>query len=480
MPTPRTRIVATVGPASAPDAVFTRLLDAGVDVARLNCAHGDRAARTATIRRMRACAAGRERPLAVRADLAGPKVRVGRFRGGSAELLAGGEFTLTPRDVEGDETQASVSHSKLAGDVGAGDTIFLNDGLVRLVVTGLAGDDVHTEVVTGGAVADFKGLAVPSADLAIPTISDSDLADLDALVEAEVDFVGLSFTRSRDDVEQLRSELRARGSNARLVAKIETARAVERLEEIVPAADAIMVARGDLGVECPIEDVPGLQKHIISVCRRLARPVITATQMLESMIEQPSPTRAEATDVANAVVDGTDAVMLSAETATGRYPVETVEVMRRILTRAEQIAPRPIEAEGGRGAALDANDPYERRMADAVARSACVLADSLDVAAIVCITQSGRTARWLSKWRPRQPILAVTPHETTWRRLALGWGLEPVRVDAFASDFDRACRDVLDVLRDRGRIAAGRHVVLTAGVPFAELGRTNTVRVERV
>jgi pyruvate kinase len=475
MPT-RTRIVATIGPASDAPETIDALLAAGMNVARVNCAHGTPERRAALIARLRERAAQHALPLAVLADLGGPKLRIGTLAGGSAQLLPGSAFTLTPEPIVGDASRVAVSHAALAADVRVGDPIYLNDGLIQLQVTGVGGADVQTRVEVGGWLSDHKGLSVPGSGLSLPSLTDKDLRDLDALTGQPPDFIGLSFVRSESDLELLREHLRARGLDAAVVAKIEKPQAVARMEDIVAAADAVMVARGDLGVECPIAEVPILQKRIIAACDAAAVPVITATQMLESMVANPRPTRAEASDVANAVLDGSDAVMLSAETATGQYPVHTVQTMRAIIAEAERYA----ESAGRppmRGAQLAGPGAG---IADAIGRSACLASESIGAAAIVCLTGSGATARAIARWRPRRPILAATPNPATWRRLSLVWGLEPRLVDAFGDDFDRACARILTELRTSRRFPSGATVVITAGLPFTQRGRTNTVRIETI
>ncbi len=464
----RTKIVATIGPASADAATIDALLDAGLAVARLNCAHGTAASLAAMIATLRARAAARGAPLAILADLGGPKLRIGHFAGGSVQLETGDTFTLTTADVLGDATRVHVDYPALPAEVHVGDGIFLNDGLVHLTVTAINGVDIETRVDVGGALSDRKGLSVPETVLGVPSLTARDLADLDVLAAHPVDCVGLSFVRSADDIAQLRAELARRGLPATIVAKIEKAQAVAQLGPILAAADAVMVARGDLGVECPIAEVPVLQKRIIAAAIDAGVPVITATQMLESMVANPRPTRAEASDVANAVLDGSDAVMLSAETATGQYPVATVRVMRAILAEAERFA---TERRALPGRQRDVPPP------DAIARSACLAAESVGAAAIVCLTQSGATARAVARWRPPQRIVAVTPEERIWRQLALVWGVEPRRLSLQAADFDHACSELVRVLRADGTLPAEGPIVLTLGLPFGQGSWTNTLRI---
>jgi len=464
------KIVATIGPASSSPDRIDALLEAGMSVARVNCAHGNRDSLTAMIRALRARAERKQVPLAILADLGGPKLRIGHFQDGAVELRAGDRFTITTDDVVGTAERVSVNHHGLTADVQAGATIYLNDGLIRLVVLGVKGTEIETRVEVGGTLSDRKGLSVPSAAISVPPMTDKDWNDLATVADAKADYVGLSFVRSPSDIELLRHGLSERGLAIPIVAKIEKAQAVDNLAAVVDAADAVMVARGDLGVECPIEEVPVLQKRIIRTCNDAGKPVITATQMLESMVGSPRPTRAEATDVANAVLDGSDAVMLSAETATGRYPIETVRMMARIITTAE--------ASTDRQRATHAMAGVELAIGDAIGRSACLAADSVRAQAIVCLTRSGATARHLAKWRPPEPILAVTPRPDTWHRLNLVWGVTPILVDDFGPHFDAACTLILETLRQRRAVASGRSVVLTAGLPFSQRGRTNTLRIE--
>jgi len=346
----------------------------------------------------------------------------------------------------------------------------LNDGLLRLLVLEVRGNDVLTRVEVGGTLSDHKGLSLPDAGTSLPSLTDKDWLDLDCVLAAGVDYVGLSFVRAAADIALLRDGIAARGHAALVVAKIEKRQAVEQIEDIVRVADAVMVARGDLGVECPIESVPVLQKRILSICRRHGTPAITATQMLESMVTSPIPTRAEASDVANAVLDGSDAVMLSAETAIGRHPTETVRTMRRILLASEDYA-------GTRHGTVEL--PAEvLTVSGAAARGAVFAADACQAAAIICLTQSGASARALARWRPLQPLVAVALDHAVCRRLALVWSVHPLFLADFGSDFDDAVAQVKALLRGKLGLAEGARVVLTAGLPFPAHARTNTVRVE--
>lgn len=465
----RTKIVATVGPASETPEVIDALLEAGVDVARLNLAHGTPESLRALVETLRDRSDRRGQPLAILADLAGPKLRISRFRGGSAELRAGACFVLTGEEVSGDERRVSISYRDLARDVEPGHVIFLNDGLLRLRVTRVDGLDIHTRVEVGGVLTDRKGLSVPDAPLSLPSLTEKDRRDLGFAIELGVDWISLSFVRSAADVDELRSAIEGRGAAIPVVAKIEKAQAVHAIEEIAERADAVMVARGDLGVECPVETVPIHQKRIIETCRRRGTPVITATQMLESMVHSPIPTRAEATDVANAVLDGTDAVMLSAETASGRHPVDSVRTMHRIIAEAEayaQSVPRDRGVPKGR-----------LGTADAASSGACLAAESSGAEAIVALTRTGATARLLARWRPHQPVLALTESERARRRLALVWGVESLPALDLGADFDEACRRVRTAMLERSGLAPGARIVITAGLPFGRAPETNTVRV---
>jgi pyruvate kinase len=467
---PRAKIVATIGPATSSPETVDALLGAGRDVARVNCAHGTRDGLRATIALLRDRAERAACPLAILADLAGPKLRIGTIAGGAVELEAGQELTLTTGDVVGDASRVSVNYAGLPRDVTPGMTVFLNDGLLRLKVEAVHGSDVVTRVEAGGTLSDRKGLTLPDAGTSLPSLTDKDRQDLDVVLAAGADYVGLSFVRSPADLTELRDAIRARGHDALVVAKIEKRQAVEHMEEIARIADAVMVARGDLGVECPIESVPVLQKRIVELCRRAGTPVITATQMLESMVASPLPTRAEASDVANAVLDGSDAVMLSAETATGRYPVETVSTMRRIILEAEAYGlQRPDPA----------HLPAEALpIAAAAARGAAFAADACRADAIVSLTQSGLSARAVARWRPRQPLVAVSTSRAVCRRLNLVWSVLPLDVDDFGTDFDESAARIKALLRERLGLPAGSRVVLTAGLPFPQHARTNTVRIE--
>jgi pyruvate kinase len=467
----RTKIVATIGPSTASDTLLDDLLAAGVNVARVNCAHSIGEPLRDLISAIRRRGEAKEIPLALLADLGGPKLRIGTFRNGGVEQRAGRSIVLCSEAVEGSEERVQVSHPELVRDVKPGDRIYLNDGLIRLEVADVSESEIHTVVKVGGWLSDRKGISAPSVTLSVPALTYEDLEVLDILAGVGVDYIGLSFVRSVRDVERLRKEMDARSCSASIVAKIETAQAVKQIDEIIDAADAVMIARGDLGVECPMVQVPVFQKQIIRSCNEAGVPVITATQMLESMVGNPRPTRAEATDVTNAVIDGSDALMLSAETAMGQFPVETVRVMQQLIGRSEEyISQRDCWRETGR-LSLSAED--------AVARSACQTAESVEAEAIVCLTESGATARRIAKWRPSRPVFAMTPQAETWRKLSLVWGIKPMLVENLNSGFDTACCTIVDLLLERSAVKQESQVVITAGLPFAQRHSTNTLRVER-
>jgi pyruvate kinase len=465
----RTRIVSTVGPATVAPGVLEAVLAAGTDVVRLNFSHGTHDGHGRVIDEVRRIAAGLGRPVAVLQDLAGPRVRVGVVSGGEVTLERGRKLVLTTRAVEGTSEVVSITHRGLPADVKPGDSIFLSDGTIELAVEEVTREDVVCRIVVGGPLGSHKGMNVPGRALRVSALTDQDRRDLAFGVGRGVDYVGLSFVGSAHEVGEARRLIAEAGGNARIVAKIEKRAALERIDEIIDAADAVMVARGDLGVEMPIEDVPGIQKMLIERCNRAARPVITATQMLESMTRNARPTRAEATDVANAILDGTDAVMLSAETAAGAHPVEAVRMMSRIAAAADGMLRHDVMA--SRLLCCGPMSPEQ-----AVARSACETADEVGAAAIVTFTQSGATARLVARQRPAKPILALTPNETTYRALALLWGVRPLLTESVVSveDVERAA---VKIALDSGMARSGDRLVITAGHPILAKGNTNLIKI---
>lgn len=468
----RTKIVATLGPASGSAEVITRLLEAGVNVFRLNFSHGTREMHRTNIELIRQESKRLGRAVGVLQDLQGPKIRTGTFKDDQVTLEPGATFTLTCGDPEpGTVKRVGVSYRNLYNDVKVGDTLLLDDGRLVLEVTALKGENITTKVIVGGVLSNNKGINIPGADLSIPALTDKDVEDLLYGAELDLDWVAMSFVRSRDDLLLARHYLARAGSQAKLMAKIEKPSAVERFDEILQEVDGVMVARGDLGVEMAPERVPLIQKRLIRACLDAGKPVVTATQMLESMIQNPTPTRAEASDVANAIYDGTDAVMLSAETAVGAYPVEAVAMMDRIA--------RSVEADEGYRRAMREHYPTpENTTADAVSLAACQMAFNLSASLIVTFTSSGATALRVARNRPSAPILAVTPNERAYRQMTVAWGVVP-HMSEDIKNTDEMVEVATVAMRVTQLAEAGDRFVITAGVPFAMRGTTNLIRVER-
>ncbi|HEY3109042.1 MAG TPA: pyruvate kinase [Chloroflexota bacterium] len=464
----RVKIVCTLGPATAGAETLAALIRAGMDVARLNFSHGSHAAHARMLGDLRRAARIERRPVAVLADLQGPRVRVGALPGGAIELLAGETVRLATEDADPDGRTLPVTITSLPGCLRVGDRVLLVDGTRALRVT-REGERVCEAVVeVGGAVRSHQGINVPGRELGIGALTEKDRRDLAFACRQGVDYVALSFVSTPEDVLGLKARLRELGSGARVVVKFELAAAVARLEEIVDAADEVMVARGDMGVELPIEQVPATQKRLIRACNARGKAVITATQMLQSMVEQPSPTRAEATDVVNAVLDGTDAVMLSGETAAGRYPVLAVETMARLIRAAEELS------EFGTGLGAPAPDAT-----DAVAQAAVELARDLDARAILALTENGGVARRLSAHRPSVPVIAATPRPATAGSLCLPWGVIPLLSPRRRTTGALAAAAIATA-RAAGLLAEGDRIVLTAGLPLGGSGSTNLLKVQLV
>jgi len=469
----RTKIVCTIGPASRSPQALERLVTAGMDVARLNFSHGTQDEHGQVIRRLRRAAAKAGRPVAVLQDLAGPKIRIGPIRSGPVVLEAGASITLTGRKVPGDADVVSTSLPSLAADVRKGDVLLLSDGALELEVVAIDDLDIRCRVVIGGPLSSFKGINVPARTLRTPSLTAKDKTDLRFGLRGGVDFVALSLVRDAGDIARARRAMRRAGGAVPVIAKIEKHEALDNMDEIVEAADGIMVARGDLGVETPLERIPQVQKVLIGKCRAAGKPVITATQMLRSMVDSPRPTRAEVTDVANAILDGTDAIMLSEETAVGKFPVEAVDMMARIAREAEAM-PGSLSGE-----TWVAPEPMPGSLPSAVACAAASLASDVGAAAIITLTQTGSTARLVSRCRPSAPILAYAPVESTRRRLALCWGVIPVRGENSAST-DGMIASALKAASRTGLVKRGQTVVVTAGVPPGRAGTTNLIKVEVV
>jgi pyruvate kinase len=466
-----TKIVATLGPASSDPAVLKRMLAAGVDVMRINFSHGQAADHRERARAVRAAARELGREVAILADLQGPKIRVGKFENGKVDLVAGQRFVLDAECEMGDATRAGLDYKELPHDVGPGSVLLLDDGLIKLDVETVDGPRIITRVVLGGTLSNNKGINRMGGGLSAPALTAKDMDDVKVATEIEADFIGVSFPKNKEDMYMARQLVRAAGGRGQLIAKIERAEAITALDEIIDATDGIMVARGDLAVEVGNAAVPGLQKRMIRAAREKNKITITATQMMESMIHNPVPTRAEVSDVANAVLDGTDAVMLSAETAAGKYPVETVEIMAQICAEAEKSDPLELDR--------DFLNRTFTRIDQSIAMATLFTAFHLRVKAIASLTDSGSTALWMSRHNPGAPIYALTPRIETQRRMALYRNVTSLFLEQ-SSDRDDALRAAEDLLLAKGQVQRGDLIVLTIGEPMGKSGGTNTMKIVRV
>lgn len=463
------KIVATLGPASSSPEIIAALFDEGVDVFRLNFSHGsheEHRARLETIRRLEQSAG---RPIGVMADMQGPKLRVGTFKSNMVELLAGQPYRLDLSDEPGDGERAPLPHREIFQAAKEGTELLLDDGRIRLRVTAAGRDFAETEVVTGGVLTARKGVNVPGVVLPLSPLTRKDRSDLAFALDLGVDWIALSFVQRPEDIAAARKLIDGR---AAILCKFEKPAAIERMEELIHLSDAVMVARGDLGVEMPPEEVPIMQRRLVATCREQGKPVIVATQMLESMVGAPAPTRAEASDVATAVYDGADAVMLSAETAAGRYPLEAVQIMDRIIKRVE------ADPTYRHGLNLTQRRPHATA-SDAISAAARQSAETISAAAIVTYTTSGSTTLRASRERPAVPILGLTPQTATARRLALVWGVHSVETGD-VHDFATMVRKACATARDEGLAGPDTRVVITAGVPFGTPGATNILRIARI
>ncbi|MBD0419831.1 pyruvate kinase [Streptomyces sp. TRM S81-3] len=469
----RAKIVCTLGPATDSYDQIKALVDAGMDIARFNFSHGTHAEHEARYRHVRKASDETGHSVGALADLQGPKIRLGRFTEGPVLLERGDTFTITVEEgVEGDRAGCSTTYPGLAADVTPGERILVDDGRVALQVTGIDGPRVHTEVVEGGMVSDHKGLNLPGVAVSVPALSKKDEDDLRWALRTGFDVIALSFVRSGRDILDVHRIMDEEGRRLPVIAKIEKPQAVENIDDIVAAFDGIMVARGDLGVEMPLELVPVVQKRAIKLARRNAKPVIVATQMLDSMIDNSRPTRAEASDVANAVIDGTDAVMLSGETSVGKHAIETVRTMARIVEASEEdLLARGLPP------LTERNKP--RTQGGAVARAAAEIGDFLGAKFLVAFTQSGDTARRLSRYRSPIPLLAFTPEPATRSQLNLTWGVETF-LGPHVDSTDAMVDQVDELLTEYGRCRKGDVVIITAGSPPGVSGTTNLVRVHRI
>ncbi len=466
----RTKVVCTIGPVSAAPEALDGLVRAGMDVARLNFSHGSHAEHAEVIWRIREGEPRWGKPVAILQDLQGPKVRLGLFAGGRAVVKTGDTFTLTAEPVLGTASRATITAPQLLGVLAPDDQIWLDDGMVQLRVEAVEGTEVRCRVIAGGVLSDHKGVSLPRVPVPVSCLTEKDREDLKFGIRHGVDFVAVSFVRSAADIQEVRAFLHDQGADLPVVAKLETAQAVANLPEILPLVDAVMVARGDLGVEVPLEEIPLIQKDVIRQARQAKVPVIVATQMLESMVTHPRPTRAEVSDVATAIFDGADALMLSAETATGQHPVEAVEVMARIAERAERAIPRTH---------MDVGREEVGGFPEAISDAACHAARSLKVRAIVAFTKSGFTARLISQDRPEVPIIALTPDVTVQRRLALYWGVSS-RLIRKVETTDEMIQEIEATLLGDGTVRPDDVLVIISGAPMWVTGTTNLLKLHRV
>jgi pyruvate kinase len=467
---PRTKIVATIGPASSNPEIIRRMLRAGMDVARINFSHGDHEGNSATVDMLRQVAAAEGKILALMGDLQGPKIRLGHVRAGGIQLGLGDEVVLTPH--RGQPGMIHLPHPELIEMVKPGARLVIGDGEVELVVTEKKADTLRCSVTVAGLLEARKGVSAPGTPLPISAITEKDHEDIGLICHLQLDYVALSFVRSTDDIQELRDLMRRFGHEMPIIAKIEKVEAIDNLIEISHAADGLMVARGDLGIEVPPQEVPLLQKRIIKCCNEAGKPVITATQMLQSMVDHPRPTRAEASDVANAILDGTDAVMLSQETAAGAFPVEAVLMMKQIAEMTEREFPYDLwrtrrRQRFGHGTA---------NVTQAISASSCAVAEEIGARYIVSTTMSGYTATQIARHRPITPIIAVSPSPQTQRRLALVWGVMCVQVSSVFYETDEMLQETIAAVDPLG-LKPGDRVVITAGVPFGRSGHTNLIQV---
>ena len=466
----RAKIVATLGPATHSAEGIRALVDAGMDVARLNLSHGDYSDHLQTYKWVREASDATGRSVAILVDLQGPKIRLGRFAAGPVELIAGNEFIVTTEDVPGDATMVSTTFKGLPQDVSPGDTVLVDDGRIELTVTKVVGPRVHTVVVDGGMVSNNKGFNLPGVAVSVPALSDKDREDLQWALETGADIIALSFVRSSADIHDVQKIMDEAGTRIPVLAKVEKPQAVENLEDIVSAFDGVMVARGDLGVELPLEQVPLVQKKVIQMCREAGKPVIVATQMLDSMISENRPTRAEVSDVANAVLDGADALMLSGETSVGVHPAHAVATMSTIIAHLEEEALDRLPV---------LRDSPTGSTARALTHAAVDVAEGIGASYLIAFTETGRSARLISRWRSDIPLLAFTPNPRVRSQLALTWGVETFLVpqvrhtDDMVTQVDRALLEI-------DRASAGERVVIVAGVPPGVPGTTNGMRVHKM
>ncbi len=469
----KTKITCTIGPASESEEILSRLIAGGMDVARLNFSHGNHEEHLNRVRMIRRLAKQAGRNVAIMLDTKGPEMRTGLLKDKTVTLREGNQLVLTTRQVQGDESTLSVSYEGLPTEVSAGDTILLDDGLIALNVLETTREEIRCEVLNGGEIAARRGINVPGRRMNLPFISDKDREDIDFAMEHELDYVALSFVYGPQDVRSVRRIIDERNNPLKIIAKIENVFAVETIEDIVDVSDGIMVARGDLGVEIPFEEIPMIQKRIIRISYERAKPVITATQMLDSMIRNPRPTRAEVTDVANAILDGTDSVMLSGESAAGLYPVQSLQTMVRIANETEKIVNwRKDRYRKGKY-------PTDNPITDSISKSAVRMSDKLNAKAIVVPSYSGFTVRMVAKYRPHTQVIAAIWDPVVRRQMALLRGVTVVDVE-YTDDTDRTIMMAIDAARKAGHLAEGDVAIVTAGIPSGLSGKTNLIKVHVV
>lgn len=475
----KTKIVATIGPSSWDEDIIRRIIRAGMNVARINFSHGDHAGHKRTIETVRRVAREEGAVVAIMCDIQGPKIRIGQVKE-PLPLARGDRVTLTLDEADGTDNIITLPHPEFIQDIVTGMHLLLDDGNLEFVVRETTGRQLITEVIIGGTLSSRKGVMAPNAYLTLSAITDKDREDIEFALAEGADYLAMSFVRSPDDIRELRWLMRHIGGDAGIIAKIEKHEALENIEAIIDVCEGIMVARGDLGLETPAEEVPFHQKRIIQLCNRASKPVITATQMLSSMVDSPRPTRAEASDVYNAIVDGTDAVMLSNESASGNYPVEAVETMATIAAIAEQHIWQNRPQTGGQLGEVNTHHPSETEaVSNAVSAATYFIAESLKPRAIVTTTLTGYTARRVARERPRSPILCVTPNPVTYQRMALVWGVVPVLIPEFHS-IEEMTRSISEFTMREGILKQGDTVVIIAGVPFGVGGQTNMCKVHKI
>lgn len=474
-----TKIVATIGPASRDPEVLRQLMRAGMNVARINFSHGDHQTHGDTIDTVRRIAQEENTVIAILCDIQGPKIRIGKIENDQMELAEGEKITLTLDTVLGKDHLVSLPHPEFVKDLDVGTNLLLDDGNLEFKVVETTARTVVCDVVIGGSLKSRKGVSAPNAKLTLSAITEKDRADIEFALSKKCDYIAMSFVRTADDIREMRWLMKHLGKDAAVIAKIEMREALTNIEQIIEVCEGIMVARGDLGVETPAEEVPFHQKRIIQLCNAAGKPVITATQMLESMTQNPRPTRAEASDVYNAIIDGTDAVMLSAESASGEYPVRAVEVMSNIAYIAEKHLQENYSTYTGAPQITEPNKSSDEYISDAISKATFDISEAIQPTAIVTTTLSGYTTRRVARERPRTPILCMTPNETTQRRMALVWGVIPLLVQEFGT-IDEMISIIIRAAHDRGLVHRGDKLVIIAGVPFGIAGQTNLLKIHTV